>query len=124
MGSDRRPGQRWSRAAFILAGLLVAFAHTPGARAQDCGVVGGVIVGNECQVSAPSPVVSGVLTFDQTLHLLPGGSINAAPGVIPPPLTINITSGDLLMDNNSLISGGGTVCAGRIRETAPRSPSP
>ena len=82
-----------------------------------------MIVAGECQVSALSPIVSGVLTFDTTLHLLDGGTIRATPGVAPPPLTINITSGDLVMDGGSAITGGDGRAVVAIRETASPSPS-
>ncbi len=89
-------------AAFLLAGFASLVA-VPAARADDCGTVGGVIVNGTCQVSAPSPVLSGSLSFDETLLLLTGGVIRVAS---PAGVDIKINSGDLLMNNGATITGG------------------
>lgn len=89
----------------MVAMLLTGFSSfLPQATAiDDCALLGGAIVGSECQINS---VVSASSTYNlvETLHLLSGGQI-----IVPPigggnTLTLNIT-GDFVMDIGSKISG-------------------
>jgi hypothetical protein len=76
--------------------------------ADDCVALGGVINAGECQISSAQSKSNGNCAggtscqLDETLHLLPGGSLTVSP--VSSGLTLNIT-GSLLMDDGSRISG-------------------
>jgi hypothetical protein len=95
-------------AAALVAVLLVmlgAPASAPAATDPGCTALGGndTTVPGECQVSAPV-TVAGTVTLGETLHMLAGGVINV--GAAPAGgLTLNITSGNLVMEAGSLIDG-------------------
>jgi hypothetical protein len=107
---DSMPKGRLVWAFLPFLALLSALVSATGARADDCVTLEGVIVGGECQVSKDK-TVSGTLTFNETLHLLGGGIIRGVPGNSPTPINITIT-GDLVMENQSAITGGDGACSG------------
>lgn len=102
----------------LVLGSADLLALSTSAQAIDCATLGGSINGGVCETSA-QVTVSGTLTFNETLHLLPGAKIivpqaeSLTPGTA---LTLNIV-GDFIMDTGSQIVGdasGASVSGAQI----------
>ncbi|MBS3143169.1 hypothetical protein J4464_07310 [Candidatus Woesearchaeota archaeon] len=83
-----------------LAILLLAL---PLVLSDDCGILGGVVSGGECQIKS---VVfrNGTYSINQTLHVLGNASINSQTG-----LALLITD-DLIVDTPTVANGGQINC--------------
>src|SRR3989344_4328173 len=82
---------------FAFLFLLYSVLNTAFVLADDCAAIGGSIVSGECQLSTTF-TSTGTFYFDETLHILGTGEIDATGGGV----TLNI-DGDLIMDTSALI---------------------
>ncbi len=87
---------------FVFGAFLFATNYKTVSAADDCSLLGGAIVGTECQVTTNVGNKSGTFNLDETLHLTSSGKITVLENTF---LTININNGgDLVMDTGSEIS--------------------
>lgn len=101
--------------------MLFLIGSVNSVRAQDCALLGGAVVGAECQISGTQTLAGGgtfnLLVPPQTLRILNGGSL-VVPSVngAPQTLTINIAQ-DLIMEGNAAIDGNASGGGMRVGAT-------
>ena len=89
--------------AGLLGSLAVVGAASPVLAADDCTGAGFVLnPGVDCTVTG-AHVISGSVTFNETLHLTTGSSLNTSAA----DTTITVNPGSVIMDIGSAITGGG-----------------
>ena len=104
--SEKRKRRVRRRQVFPIALVAVGFLFlgTGGALAVDCpGFVfpGAQLVGGECQVTG-AVTATGSFTIPETLHILSTGSITTSN---PLGITLEITSGNFIMESGAVVSG-------------------
>src|SRR5262245_8849970 len=92
----------------VLAAVGLFCFGVSGALADDCASLGGNIVGTECVIDGTAPGLppnthSGSFTLNETLRMT-GTGIITVPAA-PASITIDITSGDFVMENGTKIIG-------------------
>lgn len=87
----------------LLGGIVVASAP-PGVLADDCIAIGGQLIAGECRISGTLQL-AGSYTFDETLRILSGGSIQI-PALNPGPNFLSLTTVDsIILDPGAKITG-------------------
>lgn len=97
------------RLLFVMLLTAVACLGATAAFADDCATLGGSVVLGECQIPAGTHNVGpGTFTVTETLHTRSLSTIQfTCTGTNPPPVTLNV-QGDLIMDDQSVVSGNTT----------------
>jgi len=112
-GSNRITGiGRWFAVVFAILLSGIVLGAPVQASADDCVALGGTL-GAECVISGVvAGAKTGTFTLNETLRFTSGGKLTTAA---PTGITINITSGDFIMQNNTTIDGSSAVFGAPIK---------